>query len=108
MTRTAVNPSMYALVFLQRADVSRPRRVGVELRPLRPRDFTDIEVAARVDAKPVRAEKRGRRGAGVHVAEARQQFALVVDDADPGAKVRAVAVDRLYRAELTDIADRMT
>src|SRR5947209_17448411 len=53
--------SMHPLVFLQRADVSRPRRVGKELRPLRPRDLADIEVAARVDAETVRSEKCGRR-----------------------------------------------
>src|SRR5580704_7574776 len=108
MTRRAVEPSMHPLIFLQRADVSRPRRVRIELRPLRPRDFADIEVAARIDAEPVRPEKRGRRGAGVHVAKARQQLALIVDDADPGPEVRAVAVDRLHRPELADIADRMT
>ena len=80
---------------------------GIELRPLRPRHLADIEVAARVDGEAVRPEKRGRRGAGMHVAKARQQLALVVDDADPRAEIRAVAVDRLHRAELADIADRV-
>ena len=56
----------------------------------------------------MRPEKRGRRGAGVHVAKAGQQLALVVDDADAGAEVRTVAVDRLHRSELADIADRVT
>src|ERR1700730_11239605 len=100
-------PSMHPLIFLQRADVSRPRRVGVELRPLRPRDFAHVEIAARIDAEPVRPEKRGRRGAGVHVAKARQQLALVVDDADARPEVRAVAVDRLHRPELAAVADRV-
>ena len=77
------------------------------MRPLGPRDLADIEIAARIDAEPVRAEKRGRRGAGVHVAKARQQLALVVDDADPRAEVRAVPVDRLHRPEFADIADRV-
>jgi len=31
----------------------------------------------------------------------------VVDDADPGAEVGAVAVDRLHRPQFADIADRM-
>src|SRR4029077_20806005 len=44
---------------------------------------------------------------GVHVAKTRQQITPVVDDADPGAEVRAVAVDRLDRPELANVADRV-
>ena len=78
--------SAHPLVFLQRADVVGARLVREELRPLRPRHLADIEVAAAVDGQPVRAEKRGRRGPGMHVAEPRQQLALIVDDADPRAR----------------------
>src|ERR1700730_11706055 len=105
--RHSHSPLVHALVFLQRADVRRPRRVRIELRPLRPGYLADIEVATRVDAEPVRTEKCGRRRAGVHVTKARQQLTLVVDDADPGPEVRAVAVDRLHRPEFADIADRV-
>ena len=42
--------SAHPLVFLQRADIGRARRVREELRPLRPRHLADIEVAARIDA----------------------------------------------------------
>src|SRR5580700_4356866 len=98
---------MNLLVFLQRADVGRPRHVREELRPLRPRYLADIEVAVRVDRKPVRPEKRGRRGAGMRVAEARQQLTLMVDDADARTEVGAVAVDPHHRPELADITDRV-
>src|SRR5436305_1164588 len=89
-----LNPwaSMHLLVFLQGADVGRARRVE-ELRPLRPRHLADIEVAARVDGEAVRPEKRGRGGAGMRVAKARQQLALGVDDADARPEIGAAAVD---------------
>src|SRR5690348_491024 len=97
---------MHPLILLQRADIGRPRRIRVKLRPLRPGYLADIKVATRVDAQPMWTEECGRCRAGVHVAKARQQVTPVVDDADAGAEVRAVAVDRLHRPELADIADR--
>src|SRR4029077_1070019 len=97
---------MRPLVFLQRADIGRTRRLREELRPLRPGHLADIKIAARIDGEAVRPEKGGRCRAGMHVAEARQELALIIDDADPRAQIGAVAVDRLYRAQLADVADR--
>src|SRR6266851_491734 len=97
---------MHPLVFLQRADVVRTRRLREELRPLRPRHLADIEVAARVDGESVRPEKGGRRRPGMQIAEPRQELALIIDDADPRPEVRAMAVDRLHRTKFADIADR--
>src|SRR5438067_6842263 len=97
-------PLLHLLVFLQRADMSRPRRVE-ELRPLRPRHLADIEIAARINGEAVRTEKRGRGGAGMRVAEARQQLALVIDDADPRPEIRAVAVDPHNRPQFADVAN---
>src|SRR5216683_721211 len=84
---------MHPLVFLQRADVVRTRRLREELRPLRPRHLADIEVAARVDGESVRPEKGGRRRPGMQIAE-------------PRPEIGAVAVDRLHRTKFADIADR--
>src|SRR5216683_4116379 len=97
---------MHPLVFLQRADVVRTRRLREELRPLRPRHLADIEVAARVDGESVRPEKGGRRRPGMQIAEPRQELALIIDDADPRPEIGAVAVDRLHRTKFADIADR--
>ena len=44
----------------------------------------------------------------MRIADARQQIAAVIDDADPRPEIGDVAVDRLNRAELADIADRVT
>src|SRR5262249_60890908 len=73
---------MHLLVFLKRPDMRWARHVE-KLRPLRPRHLADIEVAARIDGEPVRPEKGGRRGSGLRIAEARQELALMIDDADP-------------------------
>ena len=43
----------------------------------------------------------------MRIAEAAQQLALVIDDADPRPEIRALQVDRHRRAELADIADRV-
>src|SRR4051812_29199609 len=96
---------VHLLVLLQRADVGRARHVREKLRPLRPGHLADIKIAARVDGEPVRPEKSGRRGAGMRVAKAGQQLALVVHDADPRAEIGAIAVDPHHRPQFSDIAD---
>src|SRR5436190_24314573 len=51
--------------------------------PVGEADFTDIDVAARIDGEPVRRDELAGLEPGMHVAEARQQLALMGIDANP-------------------------
>src|SRR5207248_7209790 len=95
------------LEFAEAAQILWPRFAREGPRPQCPCDLADIEITAGIDAHPVRADEPGRRQARMRVAEPAQQFALVVDDADPGPQVRALQIDRHRRPQLADIADRM-
>ena len=54
----------------------------VNLRPGRPRNFTDIDVATRVDCETVRRKELSEFGPCRRVAEAADQIAPVVYDTD--------------------------
>jgi hypothetical protein len=56
-----------------------------------------------VDGQPVRPDERGQRPSGKRVADPRQQFALIVDDADPRPEIGVEAINRKF----ADIADWM-
>src|SRR5436190_21975345 len=83
------------------------RLARVDLRPSRPRNFADIDVAVRVDGEAVRRQKLAGLGPGRRVAEAADQIALMIDDADPWAEIGNIAADRGRRADFADIADRL-
>src|SRR6516165_9762429 len=71
-------------------------------RPQGPAHLADIKIAAGIDRQTMRPDERGRRRAGKRVADARQQLALIVDNANPWPEIGVEAVDR----KLADIADR--
>src|SRR5271170_2707686 len=79
----------------------------VDLRPGGPRDLADIDVAVAVDRQPVRRQKLAELGPGRGVAEAADQLALMVDDADPWPEIGNVATDRGGRADFADVANRL-
>src|SRR5688500_20390731 len=73
---------------------------------IRPRYFTDVNIAARIDGDAVRRDELPRLLAGVNVTEARQPLAGLVVDIDPVAEVRRGLVDAQTRPQLADITDR--
>src|SRR4051794_14430709 len=89
----SVAASAYPLVFLQRAQVGRVRLSREQAGPQGPANLADIKIAARIGGEPMRPDERSRRRAGMRVTDTRQQLALVIDDADAWAEIRAVAVD---------------
>src|SRR5207302_7856795 len=96
-----------SLEFAEAAQIFGSRLAREGPRPQRPCDLADIEIAAGIGAHAVRADEAGRAQARMRIAEPAQQFALVVDDADPRPEVRAFQVDCHRWAELADIADRV-
>src|SRR5260221_5417938 len=92
---------------LQAAQPVRARLVRVDLRPGRPRDLADIDVAARIDGDAVRGDELAEFDPGMERAEPGEDLALVADDAEARPEIGHVAVDRLVGAELADIAQRL-
>jgi len=83
------------------------RLAWVDLRPGSPRDLADIDVAVPVDREPVGCEKLAELGAGRGVAEAADQLALMVDDADPRPEIGNVAAYCGGRSDFADVANRL-
>src|SRR4051812_28270512 len=92
---------------LQAAQPVGSRLIRIDLRPRRPRDLADIDVAARIDGDAVRCDELAGIGAGMEIAEPGEDLALVADDADARAEIGHVAIHRLVGAELADIAERL-
>src|ERR1700737_4433782 len=95
------------LELAEAAQILGPRLAREGPRPQGPRDLTDIEVAAGIRTHAVRADEPGRRQARMRIAKPAQQFALVVDDADPRPQIRALQIDRHRRPELAVIEARV-
>src|SRR5205085_11127411 len=71
------------------------------------RDLADIDRALAVDRDAVRRDELARLALAFEIADARQQLALVGDDAEPRPDVRHLGVDLAARAELADVAHRL-
>src|SRR5215510_2921119 len=82
-----------------------PRGWREGLRPVGPRHLAHIEVAVAVHGQSVRRQEFGRTQAWANPTQAGNALARVVDDSNPWAEVRDVAVDRLHRTEFADVAD---
>ena len=65
----------------------------VNLRPRRPGNFTDIDVATRVDCEAVRRKELSEFGPCRRVAEAADQFALMIDNTDPRPEIGNITAD---------------
>ena len=79
----------------------------VDLRPRGPGDLADIDVAARVDRETVRRQELAELGPGRRVAEAADQLAFMIDDADPRPEIGNIAADGSGRTDFADVADRL-
>ena len=86
------SPDLFEL--LPRPQVGRVRLSGIDLRPCGPGNLADINVAARVHRKTVRRQELAQLGPRRRVAEAPEQLALAIDDADPRSEIGNVAADR--------------
>src|ERR1051326_1341017 len=104
--RAWVSPLADFAEFVQRAQIVRPRLIFEGLRPVRPRYFADIEVAAAVYSKSVRRQELGWTETRAEPAEPGNALAGMVDDRHPRPKVRHVAADRLHGTEFADVANR--
>src|SRR5260221_13853858 len=80
-------------VFLDCPQIVGARLVGKQAGPQGPAHFADVKITAGVGGETVRPKERSRCLAGMRVAEAGQQLALVVDDANPRPEVGAVQID---------------
>src|SRR5689334_1684342 len=70
-----------------------------------PRDFADINIAARIEREAVRRDELPSRFARPDVAEAREDFSFLGENAEARPEIRAVLVDRHARPELAEIAE---
>src|SRR5258707_9221557 len=77
-------------VFLDCPQIVGARLVGKQAGPQGPAHFADVKIATGVDGEAMWAEERSWRLAGMRVAEAGQQLALMVDDADARPEIGAV------------------
>src|SRR5581483_3237073 len=93
---------------LQRAQLV-VRLLAIENRPIRMRDFGDVDVAARIDRDAVRGDELTEPLADRFRAEMREQLALGRDDRHARAEVGHVTRKRGHRLgpELADEADRI-
>ena len=78
------------------------------MRPCGPGNLADINVAVRVHRKTVRRQELAQLGPRRRVAEAPEQLALAIDDADPRSEIGNAAADRGSRADFADIENRLT
>src|SRR5947209_14096202 len=99
--------SAHLFELLQRADVVGPRGVGIDLRPGRPRDLADIDIASRVDSKSVRREKFAELDPRRRLTKTANQLPLMIDDTDARTEIGDVSAHRGRRADLADIEDRV-
>src|SRR5581483_1701090 len=73
----------------------------------RPRYFADVKIAARVEREAVRRDELPRRLAWADVAQARENFSLLRENAEARPEIRAVLVDRHAWPELSEVAERL-
>ena len=91
---------------LQGAEVGWVWFPRVNLRPGRPGNFTDIDVATRVDCETVRRKELSEFGPCRRVAEAADQIAPVVYDTDARPEIGNITADGCCWADFADVADR--
>ena len=92
---------------LQGAQVGWVWSPRVDLRPRRPGNFTDIDVATRVDCETMRRKELSKFGPCRRVAEAADQIAPVVYDTDARPEIGNITADGGGRADFADLADRL-
>src|SRR4029077_12100169 len=89
--------------FAQAAQAARRFRAGIDLRPGGIRHLSHIQIAAGIDREAMRGDELIEFLACSNIADAANQFSLVVHDADAWPEIGDLAVDRHGRSEFPDV-----
>src|SRR6266576_6435211 len=73
----------------------------------RPRNFADVDIAARIDREPVWRDELPRFWSGENIAETCQSFTRFIVYVHAVAQVRRFLIDAQPRTQLADVADRV-